>query len=1197
MRNITQTLSDAIEKPKAVHVRATFRKTLPVFNVVSISSNIPLSPTHRIDACEYGDGILRVTNYLDVLYEQNIQDVSSWAEWVSSDVTLYPGSNPSVDSGFVWYQDVDGGVCKRNYLTGETAVLGAFSSLVEISSSVNNAWVMYKPSPTGSRIEIVMLGASRSSYGVYGDITFPSKFDVVSIGDKNYIYTMDRDAGRVVEIVHTGDCYGVSSPIIPIDAIDNDYGLVLGGVNVINDRVVVTGRLTRTSDGVPVIMDVYSIGPKNFSLGLEMYIQSEEVINGKMLLVGDALIVSGVGHYAIADATILFGVDNPYVKVETNEFSSVSISETENRSTSMKIDASPSLANIISPGSQVDVEMTYDDGVNTDWVKLSTCSVSDTSDAKDTFGSDFAINAVGKTSKRLNSWSPDQGVYIPSQATMFTNPKTLDQMVRAKGTWEDAPDTSTSNGIIYPIQLKEFNKLGVLYSAERSSRGGVMRGRFYFPDAEHFSTYHGVAINYYLETAQEASERLGVKVCFVDKSSYGQNGIVAIYSPKEHLLDDVKVPGVGLYVWTNDVMVLLTSVPFEIPANTLHWLQIEFIEGEVRVKYKLDTEPEWTDVLFHLYEDERLPWKRETLGRGAIVMKNVTPSLGGYAISATDTIIGVDDNTDYPPTGTIMLDGEVVEYTGKSLYNIYKDPSNPGYQVKTSSAYSLDQNFLYGTRCVLWTNNTADEAHGKEDGYYTNCAAVVRGKGVGNTYKVVNFDSILPSQWVPNTYYHGWTEHIGDLSFGHWQDCDANTVAKGFYLSPSPDNVISSDGDIGEVIPSSRIVIKPSLYGLIRGAGAVAHDDSSVSVYVNAHVLCDAAAYFTQDEDISLDEAISSIVKRSGGEASSSSSLSQSVNGVAQVPGSHKNFISTFTLPILNDGESAGVCFRGIGDFSLLDSKPFNNMSAFTSILWERVGDYWYLVMRDDDIVVEKVKYYPVSGVRNSLLPVPVGDCKVSVHDNVFSVWLNGRYFHTFYFDARQDGDKIAFFSNAQIYARVSELDDLLPTVVIGVRGNGMSVLSELIAERHIMFREESDGSLFFYRSRQQGITVPDIISARSRIASDNFITRIRAEGVELAEVIDVPSMKDHGNSFATVNVRYANTLLEAEKDAILIMKETKQKANTTMYSMVVHPSIQPGDIVVIDGDELIVTNQSIAIGFVGDTFACDMQIQTIGDL
>ena len=45
--------------------------------------------------------------------------------------------------------------------------------------------------------------------------------DAVTLGGKDYVYVMDREAGRILEITRQGDIWSPARHVVPIDAIDN----------------------------------------------------------------------------------------------------------------------------------------------------------------------------------------------------------------------------------------------------------------------------------------------------------------------------------------------------------------------------------------------------------------------------------------------------------------------------------------------------------------------------------------------------------------------------------------------------------------------------------------------------------------------------------------------------------------------------------------------------------------------------------------------------------------------------------------------------------------------------------------------------------------------------------------------------------------------------------------------------------------
>ena len=361
-----------------------------------------------------------------------------------------PASRPAVDAGYVWYQASGGGISYRDYNDWNTthAVTANLSSPVIIAPIGTRGYGLWEK--TG-RLEIFALSQPGGSYSVLGNVTFPQRLDALQVNGKEYLYSMDRDAGRIIEVKHSGnatmyrDSYGVGKAIIPIDAIDEDYGLSLAYASVINGKVVVTGRLTRTSDDTPVSMDVYAIGPEHFSFGRDMFIQGGSEVNGKMLLVGDKLIVSGAQQYWIADATVLFGYDNPELKLTTSDLSLMVLNEAEGRSSELKLDMSPDLTDeVIAAGSDVEVEMAYNDH----WSTLTTSEVAAVDTTTDTQGKAKVVSGIGKSARRLGGWSPEQGVYIPSQARVSAVASDLCQLVVAAGqTKEINPEGSIGSGV------------------------------------------------------------------------------------------------------------------------------------------------------------------------------------------------------------------------------------------------------------------------------------------------------------------------------------------------------------------------------------------------------------------------------------------------------------------------------------------------------------------------------------------------------------------------------------------------------------------------------------------------------------------------------------------------------------------------------------------------------------------------------
>ena len=294
-----------------------------------------------------------------------------------------------------------------------------------------------------------------------------------------------------------------------------------------------------------------------------------------------------------------------------------------------------------------------------------------------------------------------------------------------------------------------------------------------------------------------------------------------------------------------------------------------------------------------------------------------------------------------------------------------------------------------------------------------------------------------------------------------------------------------------------------------------------------------------------------------------------------------------------------GIAFRS--DTPFFNEYGWPQSADYGSYYLEilRSGSAYYLDLYDlsEQGLLERVPLYP-TGMGGAHVPAPTGTMKVSVQDTFISVWLNGRCIHTFENDLYPDGNNMAFVSRqaglvSQLH--LSALDELLADVVVGTRGNGMSVLSELLADRHILFRDTQAGALYFYKTREFVGDMPDIISSVSSTDTDDLITRLRAEGIQISEVVDLELLRKYGNFFATVNPRYANMIEETRSEALLLVDEGWRNASSRRYELVPHPGLQPGDAAnFMDNPDtpsaMIVHSQSITIGFNGNNFVCDMQ-------
>ena len=213
-----------------------------------------------------------------------------------------------------------------------------------------------------------------------------------------------------------------------------------------------------------------------------------------------------------------------------------------------------------------------------------------------------------------------------------------------------------------PLILTQLNTEGVLYMVAKSSRGGLMRGKFLKPAGD-FQPLYGVILNYYHETRYEASVRLEKDVKDVTDIEIGHNGILALWGDDQH----EGSAGIALYFWRNNEMTKFASGAQAIADDTWHWLQINFSDGLVTAYYRAAASTAWTEVVSAVFDDDTYaPWRRETFGRGALYIKNHTPYSVTPGFTSNSVIMPVASVADFPASETVIVDAEQIEYDGKT---------------------------------------------------------------------------------------------------------------------------------------------------------------------------------------------------------------------------------------------------------------------------------------------------------------------------------------------------------------------------------------------------------------------------------------------------------------------------------------------------------------------------------------------------
>ena len=1200
MKNCSADLLNLIPNPKAVNARVTFRLARPVFTASAVAGTI--ADPALVDSSPYGTGILQVANVGDVLQTRYVTDINGvWPAWTNTGISLMAGSRPGVDGQYVWYHKSTQAICLRDYANWAVETSEGSVATACFLAPISNQRCYYQYLSGGAnRISEILAhnaGGVEWSGRVFG--TTDRRLDAVTLNSVDYVYYMDRDAGRILEMsVHNVSTnqyvWGQPRSITPIDAIDDVYGLKLYHATVVNGQVVVTGRLTRTSDSAAVSMDVYLLGPEMFTFGRDLFI-TDQAVGGGLMIVGTSLIAPGAQLKAVAIASQLFGADPPGLKTTVSEIGNLRLTESEGRSSFFTLDLDPSLNNAaIAPGAEVTFEFAYND----EWMTVLTGEVDSIRRDKQE-GETLQVAIISKSMKRLGQWSPDQGVYIPSQATAVAQATDLSQMIRVPGKWGQD---------IYGLKPTGFNEWNVAYTAARATRNGIMRAKFYNEVDEDRTVRNprfGVGLNYFRETAAMTAARLGIDPDEVSDNQLGHNGLVAIYSRTEY---DANTSGIALYSWVNNVMTQLMKVSVSLPhAPTFIWLQISFNEGLVKVDWRADGTTDWANLITYNLTGN-YSWLSDTGGHGCILMqRQLLRPATVLDIDEKDDILAVESHSNLTASGTLLIDEELIDYTTKSTFTANSHDRDCHVEIGDGfrpgdTAFSAD--FPVPVYGLPWSTDS------KADNFYRTAAAAIfdAEDAAANhirTFRVMAFDPCKLSpyllQWIPtDSFLPGWIAGIGDATLGSWVLQNIGNQSQYLYFDKDPGaNLLGNMQSSGGYITNYTIYLRPALYGLTRGSGGtkkVSHAGGTALQYANIILTCKSFEFFTSDEDIMLADALKRVLVQAGGNCSAkfNANLTRTIPAstwdIIQIA-SHDlpDFIAEIdVLADLGDGFGVGMVFRS--------SVAVVNTTNGYYLNLVRAGNSLKVILYGNGTLLQTCV---VDGQR------AVGTVKVSVHGAVFSVWLNHVLLMSYSNSSIPAGNYKAFVANnpslvagKSVTYRVSELNDLLSDINVGVRGKGPNVLSDLLGDRAVYFRQEPDGSMYCYKTPTAIGTIADIIVGRSAEQSDTYVSRVRAEGVNVVETADFTALSDVGNIFETINDQYGNNASEILQDAGQYLSRLRQNAEVTTLATVLDPVLQPGDVYDVPEEGRPTTYQVVgtdfALGFQGDSFVADMQLQVI---
>jgi hypothetical protein len=468
---------------------------------------------------------------------------------------------------------------------------------------------------------------------------------------------------------------------------------------------------------------------------------------------------------------------------------------------------------------------------------------------------------------------------------------------------------------------------------------------------------------------------------------------------------------------------------------------------------------------------------------------------------------------------------------------------------------------------------------GPED-YKDMALVVVDGPGKGSVFRVLAFDYQAPDQWKTSRVYaspDSWDKHVNEVGHGSWVTPDMARV----FVQENPSSIIG-EGSIFKLYPT--LIVDERGYD---STVAASHGPVTVSLYRDLHVQVGNAEFYSLERDMTIEDLAVELAAKCGVlEVSGKRALEGDVALIAGEPEwltDRLNFVADFDVPVMSTGDAVGVAFRSLTAAADVDTMTQGYQLVLTSDS--------YLELRRLDTSWETVERYPVPFT-------PVGNIRISVQGPDFSVWIAGRFVHSFHDATHTTGLYAGMVSddNLTVDCDWQDVDVFKDNYIFDIGTSGLSLMGGIINTRRIYYGDGQNGELRLFRTRDVVPGSIDLLVDLSLSQEDpGSVTRIRSEGAAFAEAVDYVRLRTEGNKFALVNASEANDAWDAYNEAVLQMAESASASSRTMPASAADPRVQCGDIVTIetpDGNvSLIVEGISFSMKLSEDEISFDMEI------
>jgi hypothetical protein len=1274
----------ALSKVRKIDCRAKFRDDRFVFRLWANATDADvflsmLNPagnsngyeTH--DASAYSTGILRMATKIDgtvgtpvnpkVAIQWIATPTSAWPSWALLN-PLYEvpvGTKPGVLGNRIWTRDLDGNIHVLDYNTANgtytdtdtTYSVGTTDQIALAPISATECYILTVKA--GSTVSMILLGylkvdgagakvSSTEWKGAFhGTADQWTSLDAERFGDIDYIHLSMNSGQRAVCVkAVAGEAWSDPLDVFPLDWSDDISKFTSGGVSIVNNILMVSGTLTRSSSGSP--MQIYTMGPEHYTAGREMFVGSigaqdfSTTISstpynfrsgqGKIIAVGSYAYFILPGGTRRASLPTWLGGASPSWTYSCNN---VKATYDRTGACTLTLDVPSTIDTGIVAGMTVAIEPFLHD-----WFQLGVFEI-DTIQTSRSNGLTKSIIARPKAIKRLSQWKADASYDYWSQSFRRSDPGDQRYNVYLSNFAEDG------NLHSYP---KEDNATSIMYSTERPGMSYI--ARVHVSAAGDRTIHFGPATMVYTETKAEAAARLGIPSDQLTAASVETYGVTMLYSNKAPA-------GWRLYnMVSSTAWAQGAACPWEPLINQIDQtlslsdcdLMLVYAHGQVEGFYKASTDTDWTTVIpatrYDLFKsgDYVLPFKRmDGRGRAGYVgrrdgalWQTTIERAGKYAMS----LKGYVEDTSYKLVPPVTYNGELYENLEvrdgifAASYNshgsTYGTPQDMPFRQTDWSILDPSKNQPWDNiykNDIIAANTNSNDWYWLIDqfqylgaagtpvpiDYFDGCLMYLSRSGLEWAFEIDMYDYSPPYMWRPAWQYEtgltgifeAWA-HQGNYSYGDWQKWFwypyypgvgapglARTDVVRVHLRAG--TIIGAPNDTWGMYRKWRVVpaVKmKTIYPLLEWSGLWG---KTVYRGLDAVPLADDFLSASGDPDRSFSWMATEIARKAG------------VLGVS-IETAFTTFSSAHSGFNLNTDGSTQIAKprTGIVRFKV-QAEEIGVMAASSGGI---LGGSW-----NGEILTVSTTYARLYGVVNGVITLkekfPIGAkskagtwAEISFTDDKACLWINDAPIISFPLSTTIKSLMMVASAATTTDVDWPVLDMRVDNFVIDINRPALDALRRLIKQKRIYFGDDSNGGLKIFREgttiNTEGTAYNLVVTSGKTDTDIARLTRLRLEGIELYEAANETDLLEYGNVFALENFDELDYHEQFIEEADLYLDEMKRANKVRTYRGAADPRVEPWDKIWInDGAEtklVVVRTIAFVLSISEDGAVFDMELE-----